>query len=157
MESDARTGSGDRVDTGRAWFGTAIAVLGLVAAGWVASAWIDEPPDGTCSSVWHPDTWRDIPSCTTPMVGRTLLALLLFVGAVVVYLVAWRLWRPSALVARYAALALLVASALAVVHTEFVRSGGVFASDGPTLDGPGPPIGSITTAVTVTAPSLDPP
>jgi hypothetical protein len=154
MESDVGTGSGDRVDTGRAWFGTAIAVVGLLAAVWVASAYIDQG-DSTCSSVWHPGTRRYLPSCTTPMIGRTVLAIGLAVGAIVVYLVAWRLWRPPAPVARYAALVLLLASVAAVAHTEVVRRDGAFGPNGlVTDDGPDVPPSSV---LTIPVPSLDPP
>jgi hypothetical protein len=153
MESDEGTGSGGRVDTGRAWFGTAVAVVGLLAAAWVASAYIDEG-DSTCSSVWHPDTWRDVPSCTTPMIGRSLLAIALVVGAGVVYLVAWRLWRAPAVVARYAALALLVLSVGAVAHTEVVRRDGVLADEG---GAGGAGTEPTDTVATIPVPTLDPP
>lgn len=154
MEREGDIDAGGRTDPGRAWFGTVVAVLGLVAAGWVATAFIDEPPDSTCTSVIHPETWRHLPSCTTPMIGRTLLTLALIVGAVVVYLVSWRLWRPSPTVARYAALVLLVASVAAVVHTEVVRSGGALGPDpirlGEAPDGP------TTTVGTIPVPPLNP-
>jgi hypothetical protein len=154
MELEVEGDSGDRADPGRAWFGTVIAVLGLLAAGWVAAAFIDEPPDTTCGSVIHPDTWRDLQSCTTPMIGRSLLTIGLVVGAAIVYLVSWRLWRPSAAVARYSALILLVASIAAVAHTEVVRSGGAFGPDPITVgdDSNGPP----TTVGTIPVPPLNP-
>lgn len=151
MEANGERGP----DVGRAWFGTAIAVLGLVAAGWVATAFIDEPPDSTCGSVIHPDTWRDLQSCTGPMIGRSLLALALAVGAVIVYLVAWRLWRPRPAIRRYAPLVLLVATVAAVAHTEVVRSGGLFGPD-PVVIGDDPGDDPTTSVATIPVPPLNP-
>ncbi len=94
----------------------------MTAAIWFAGSWVAEPPDGTCSSVFHPGTWLDRADCMAVMSLRSIVSLgIASLGlSVIVFTVRDRL----RLAERVALLAIVVAT-VALVVNEAVRDGGL--------------------------------
>ena len=57
------------------------AVGGLGGALWIGATWIDSGPENTCGSVFTPGEWLGDGRCSGTMWARLVLAVLLFILA----------------------------------------------------------------------------
>jgi hypothetical protein len=101
-------------------------VVGLGAALWFASSWLDRSDaDVTCGSLWRTDLWLHVHGCAAPMTVRLVVALALACLALVGLLLA--VVRPTHHALLVSAVIVIVAILVLVVN-EYVRSGGSLAS-----------------------------
>jgi hypothetical protein len=102
------------------------ALLLVTGAAWWGVSWIDKP-DSTCGGLHRPDLWLDgYPGCTTVMLTRLVVAVVLVGTAVLFTVAAARLPRWARTYGCRVAVGALVLLVALLVVNEAVRSDGSF-------------------------------